>query len=267
MGVYYPSIKNIVSRVDFDIALNYWLQEINSSLFFQSANAKLFDDILDMRDAMERGELDFVLAPPFLLAKYFNRSKLTDGFVGTALDGTDYGTVIVVRTESGILEHQNLTGKRLILPEHDELAEIFLDTIAIQSHKKHYRQVFTSLQSREKQSAIVLALFFNQADVGVVNKESYQLMIELNPQIKDRVKVFSTFPTKSPNYGYFSSAYPKDLSDRIIRKVNDLNNTARSQHILNDLRMNKLVSCPVGDLLIFDDLIRHHQSLQKGIKR
>jgi len=267
MGVYYPSIKNVANRVDFEVAINFWLQELKQSVHFQSASARLFDNISDMRMAFDNGELDFILAPPLSLAKHFNRGKLADGFVGIAMDGKDYGTVLLVRDDKRIANVKDLAGKRLLMPEHDELAEMFLDTLTIKSTQHHYQKVFSSIHSKDKISSIVLALFFNQADAGVTFNEIFQLMVDLNPQIKNSVKILASFPTKSPNYGYFSNDYPKAVRDDIADIITGLNKQVRAQQILNDLRMASLIKCPVEALEPFDKLIREHQSLQKGIKK
>lgn len=263
MGIYFPSIKNLVSRADFEIALNYWLQETNQLLEVKITNAKLYDNIFEMRDAFDRGELDFVLAPPYLLAKYFDRAKLTDGFVGTSLDGQEHGTVLVVRHDRKIDGIADLTGKRLLLPEHDELAEVFLETLTMKTLKQHHLKVFASEHTKEKQSVIVLDVFFNKADAGVVENETFQVMAEMNPQISDTVKILAKFPTKSPNYGYFSAEYPKRLRDLISEIVTDKNQQPRSQQILYNLRMSKLVPCPLDELQAFDKLIREYDGLQK----
>ena len=73
MGVYYPSIKNIVSRKDFEVALNFWIEEVSHLIAFKAVNARLFDNITDMRDALMQNDLDFVLAPPILMANIFAR--------------------------------------------------------------------------------------------------------------------------------------------------------------------------------------------------
>ncbi len=266
MGVYYLSIKNLTVRVDFEVAMNFWLQEVKNSTQFQSTDARLFDNIAEMRVAFDKGELDFVLAPPLSLAKYFDRAQLADGFVGTALNGVDYGTVLLVRNDKQINGLKDLAGKRLLMPEHDELAELFLDTLIIKSHKQHYQHVFSDIRTKDKHSGIVLALFFDEADAGVALNESFQLMAELNPQIKNKLKPLAIFPTKSPNYGFFSKAYPKPFRDHISAIMNELNQQVRAQQILNDLRMASLVKCPVEELLPFDKLIQEHKSLQKGLK-
>lgn len=60
--------------------------------------------------------------------------------------------------------------------------------------------------------------------------------------------LFTTFPSKSPNYGYFSQEYPKSNREKIINIVSRLNNQERPQQILNNLRMAKLITSPIEEL-------------------
>ena len=263
MGVYFPSIKNLVSRTDFEVALNFWIQEVSQIIAFQAVNAQLFDNIADMNAAFERNELDFVLAPPILLAKYFDRAKLTDGFVGTAVSGNDLDMLVLVRKEQQIHDLKGLRGKRLLLTAEDDLADILLDTLTLKTFGRHYPQVFSNVMLKDKQNAIVLGLFFNQADVGAVYAQAYHVMAELNPQLEENLQVLYRFPTRSPNYGFFSSDYPKPVIEKIIAVISRLNEKAQSKKVLNDLLMGRLVPCPVAELTAFDRLLQEHQVFTK----
>lgn len=266
MGVYFPSIINLVTRADFQAAINFWLEEFGPGLGLQPIEAMLYDDITSLKQAFEQHELDFVMAPPILLAKHFQRDLLADGFVGTSLDGSAYGTALLVRQGQGIAGIKQLSGKRLLLPENDDLAALYLDSLMLKHYKKHYREVFSQVQTKDKQSSVILGLFFKQADVGMSYREIYNLMVEMNPQIKNSVAVLATFPTKSPNYGYFHRDFPADLRKKIRETVAELNHQTRSQQILNDLRMSSLVPCAVADLQQFDQLLAEQQALAKGAR-
>lgn len=266
MGVYYPSITNLVTRTDFQVAINFWLEEFGPGLGLQPIKAVLYDDVTSLKQAFESHELDFIMAPPILLAKHFQRGLLADGFVGTSVDGSAYGTALLVRQDQGIGDIKKLSGKRLLLPENDDLAALYLDSLMLKNYRKHYRQVFSQVQTKDKQSSVVLALFFKQADVGMSYLEIYNLMVEMNPQIKHSVAILATFPTKSPNYGYFHRDFPADLRAKLTETVAELNHQPRSQQILNDLRMSSLIPCAVSELQQFDELVAEQLSLEKGIK-
>jgi phosphonate transport system substrate-binding protein len=249
------------------VAFNYWLEKFGPPLNLSPTKASLFDNMDVMRQAFENGELDFILAPPILLAKQINRDKLADGFVGASLNAAENATVVLVRKDKRIKDIKDLAGKKLMMPANDGLADLFMDTLIIKTFKKPYRQVFNQVLTKEKQSAVVLALFFNQADVGMTYREIFHLMVELNPQIKDSLDILAVFPIKSPNYAYFHSDFPEELRNRIRQTVSELNNQPHSQQILNELRMSSLIPCSVDELMAFDQLILENQALQNSLKK
>lgn len=266
MGVYYPSIANLVTRADFQVAINIWLAEFSDPLQLSPTQAILFEDMKSLRQAFIAGELDFIMAPPLLLAKYIDRSLLADGFVGTASDGTQYGMVLIARKDAGIQTLAQMRGKVLMLPKNDILAETFLDKLSLKTYRQHFRKVFKAIHTKERQSAVVLALFFKQADVGLSNAEVLNLMIELNPQLQESLAVLAKFPTKSPNYGYFHSDFPVHVRQAITEKVKELNQQPRPQQVLQALRMVSLVPNSVDNLAVFDSLLDEYRSLEVGIK-
>ena len=266
MGAYYPSIANLVTRADFHVAINLWLQEFSAPLQLSPAHAVLFDDIDSLHEAFVAGELDFIMAPPLLLAKHIERELLADGFVGTAADGTEYGMLLLARKDAGIESIAQMRGSVLMLPKGDVLAETFLDTLSLKTYRQHFKNVFKHISRKERQSAVVLALFSEQADVGLSNAEIFNLMVELNPQLRERLRVLRKFPTKSPNYGYFHRDYPTNVRQSITDKVKELNQKPRPQQVLQELRMASLVPNSVDDLNIFDGLLDELRALQKDVK-
>jgi ABC-type phosphate/phosphonate transport system substrate-binding protein len=266
MGVYYPSIANLVTRADFHVAINLWLEEFSAPLQLSPAQAILFDDIDSLHEAFVSGELDFIMAPPLLLAKHIERELLADGFVGTAADGTEYGMLLLARKDAGIESIAQMRGSVLILPKGDVLAETFLDTLSLKTYRQHFKNVFQHISRKERQSAVVLALFFKQADVGLSNAEIFNLMVELNPQLREHLQVLRKFPTKSPNYGYFHRDFPANVRQSIAEMVIELNQKPRPQQVLQELRMASLVPNSVDDLNIFDSLLDELRALQKGVK-
>lgn len=266
MGVYYPSIANLVTRADFQVAINMWLEEFSDPLRLSPTQAILFDDMDSLQQAFVGGELDFIMAPPLLLAQHIDRHLLADGFVGTASDGTEYGMLLITRKDAGVKSLAQMRGKTLIFPKDDVLAMTFLDMLSLKTYRQHFRKVFKEISSKERQSAVVLALFFKQADVGLSNAEVFNLMIELNPQLQERLTILAKFPTKSPNYGYFHRDFPAQMRQAITQKVKELNQQPRSQQVLQTLRMASLVPNTVDNLAVFDSLLVEYKALQRDLK-
>ncbi len=94
MGVYYPAIRYLQTRADFQVALNFWLQEYANLLKISAAGARLFESMDALATAFDSGALDFIMAPPILLAQSIKRHQWADGFVGTTVDAnSEYGTL------------------------------------------------------------------------------------------------------------------------------------------------------------------------------
>jgi len=266
MGWYFPSINAQVSRTDFHVAINFWLEEFSQAVNIEHTEVKMYDRMEDMQTAFNKGELSVIVAPPLLVVEYFDLNTLADGFVGKSITGKPYGMVVLVREDAQITEIKDVKNKRLVLPENDELAKVFLNSLLIPEFHQAYPRVFNSVQELPKQNAIIHQLFFNKADVGVAYLETYNLMVELNPQIKDTVKIFANFPIDSPNYSFFHHKFPEDLRKIFIAQALELNQSPRSQQILNDFRMAALAVCKVESLNPFIRLNKLDQQLQQQIR-
>ncbi len=261
IGFYYPAIVNLVTRADYQVAVNFLVE----GLGLKSTQARLFDDITELKQAFDKNELDFIMAPPVLLAKHIDRDKLADGFVGTSANGGIGGTVLLVRKDQHISTLEQLANKKLLLSSNDDLAALYLDTLTLKTFKQHYQNVFSEIKTKDKQTAVVLGLFFKEGEAAMTYKQNYELMAEMNPQLTASLDVLASFPAKSINYGYFHRNFPAPLRRKVTQKISQLNTQPRWQHLLNKLHMSRLIPCPVNELAAFDQLITDHQALQNGI--
>ncbi len=267
MGWYYPSINAMISRTDFQIALEFWGQEFNKLTDIGASKSQMFNRMDKMQSAFNKGEINIIVAPPLLIAKFFSPDELANGFVGTSQSGMPYGMIVLVRKDKNIERIADLKAKRLVLPAQDELATVFLDTLIIPEFQQSYPQVFKTVKTMKKQNAIIHTLFFDQADVGVAYLETFNLMIELNPQIKNKLKILKSFPINSPNYSFFRKQYPDNERKIFIAAILKLNDSIRVQQILNNFRMTELVECTVESLIPFIRLKEQYKQLQQQIKK
>jgi len=251
IGFYYPSINAVVSRTDFNIAVDIWIKEFKFAIDIQQTNVRLFDHIEDMKTAFNNRELDLIIAPPLLIVNNFDLKTLRDGFSGTSATGEPYDIVILTRKSSNIESIKHVKNKRLVLPKNDELAKVFLNSLLMPIFHKPYSQVFSSNIFFPKQNQIIHQLFFDKADVGVTFLETFNLMVELNPQIKDKIKTLNRFPIKSPNYCFFHHLFSDPIRKKLISRALELNNHIRSQEILINFNMATITACPVDSLQPF----------------
>lgn len=252
-GYFFNSISDIPNRTDIEISLNYWLKDLfdkeaekHHFRILPGSHAIIFERMEDMRLAFDRGELDMIVAPPLLISRFFKRQELSDGF-SAVLDGNQAESLLlIVNAEKNIQEIKDLPGKRLAMIKTDDLAEIFLDRQVLDSLHKRYKDIGLSLLYPNNLNQIILDLYFDKADAGIVYRSSYSLMTELNPAVADKVKVLGEYPVKSKNFSFFRHGYP--LLGEFNQVMHDFAKTERGRQILQVFKTNDIVQCPLEEL-------------------
>lgn len=233
IGVYRPSLNYYVDLADIEISLKYWVREVTKDLPIQTTETFFFENYQDLSAAFSRGEIDLFIAPPLAVVMYFDKELLAEGFYNKRKHNDGDALLLLVRTE--IIDNLNqVIGKKLILPAKDKLAEFFLETITLDTLQKDFVDVFSKIETATKMNRIILSLFFGDSDVALVYKSSYELMVEMNPQINSRIKILKSFPVLSKNMGFIR----KNYSHRkwIIKNIRNLSVHPRGQQIMNVLR-------------------------------
>jgi len=271
MGYYYNSISDVANRTDIEVSLNFWAKNLfttaalKQNFTITSTEAMLFDHIQDMKNAFDRGELDLIVAPPLLISRYFEREKLSDGFVGLLEGKKPESLVLIARSDKNINSVKDLRSKRLGMIENDELADIFLDTLTLKSLKKSYKNIVLSIEQEKKINHLILDAFFDKIDAAVVYTSSYNVMTELNPEIKNKIKILAEFPVKGKNFSYFRHDYP--LRESLNNVAMGVSGSPRGKMILEIFKTPEIDFCKIEDLDVFDKLYKDYLRLKQQKKK
>ena len=265
LGIFYPPISDSASRADVAVSFSLWMQEQAASVGVRAADVMLFDSIEDMSAAFDTGVINLISAPPLTIALHFKRENLSDGFIGLRAPGKLNAVMLLARTDKNINTINDMRGKRLIVPEYHELADIFLDTLILKTQHIPYKKFFSSTSLEKKDKRILLDLFFDKADVAMVNESAYELMKELNPQLNKKIKVIASYPTKSKSYLYVNKNYP--YRQKIVDNYLRIASSVRGKQFLSLFQQELLESCSVNDLEAYDELYREHSSLLKKYRK
>ncbi len=260
MGYYYPSLSIVSNPTDIEISLNYWIQELTSSVGMNNAYSILYHNIVEMNRDFEAGKLDMIIAPPLLIATVFNKDLLADGFVGVdSSDQINYLTIIA-RKEIG-KEFNGYRRKRLLLPKNDLLAKIFLEKEVLKQYQQSLTQVFSDIKTSNKNQRMVLDLFFNKADIAIVYENSLKVIFELNPQLEQKIQRLDKLPLLSRNFGYFHTSFP--FQQKLRNGMQKFNQKARGRQILQVFHTTDIKTCKVSYLDEFNTLYDEYLGLKK----
>lgn len=259
IGVYRPSLSNYVDLKDIEVSLNYWLQELTGDIPLESIETQFYNKYQDLNTAFERRDIDMFIAPPLAIVIHFNKELIAEGFYSQGEQNEGDALLLLAHAEN-VDSISDLVGKTLMLPEHDKLAEIFLEMAALKTYNKGYRQVFSKIETAPKMNRIILSLFFGTSDVALVYKSSYDVMVEMNSQIKSKIKILASYPVLSKNMTFMHKDYPHRKC--LIDRVKGLANHPRGQQILNIYQTAKIGISTVDTLDPFEQLYQQYLSLK-----
>lgn len=267
MGFYIKSITEQASISDIEIAMNFWVKDALAveakklGINISKTGAFLYESMQEMRSDYDLGKLDVIVAPPLLISRYFKRDEITDGFSGMLEGRKPDSLLLIVRSDKNIDSIKDLRGKRIAMMEGDELADMYLDTLFLRAFKKGYKKMNTFIQQQARANRIVLDLYFDKADAGLVYFNSYQVMSELNPDINNKIKIVEIFGVRSKNYSYINKAYP--LADEIRKIALSFYKSPRGKQILDIYKTPELDFLKVEELDVVDQLDKEHAQLLK----
>lgn len=267
IGVYLNSLNEVVNRTDIEISLNFWAKDVftaearTRNFHIASSKAVLFDRIEDMKNVFEADELDLIIAPPLLIAKHFRRDHLENGFVGVLADKKQDNLVLIARTDKRIDSVKDLPGKRIGIIDNDELADVFLDTLTLKSLRQGYKEIGMTVQHQRKNNHIVLDMYFDKADAGVIYRSALDTMAELNPDIRNKIKTLAELPIKGKSFSFFRRGYP--LTAELTDIAMAFKNNVRTQQILDVFKTTDLDYCRVEELNDIDALYKNYLQLKQ----
>jgi ABC-type phosphate/phosphonate transport system substrate-binding protein len=251
-----------LSYEDLEITVKLLTEEIGEKVGIKST-VTVFNDIALMRNAFDKGEINFVAASSLNLANDFDNNLLTDGFKFVPSTEPDENLIVLTRKNEGLDHFKVLHGKRLALVEHNPMADLYLDFLALSNFKIGYEASFREVLREKKAHQIILKLFFGQADVICTYQHSYDLATELNPQLLSKLQIISQLNGIPQGSGLFHKKVPAAFRERVITEALKLGDGERGQQLIHIFKAEKVVRASLADLTRTKQFYSDYQQLKK----
>ena len=117
--------------------------------------------------------------------------------------------LLLVRKDSGLERLDQLTGRSLnvLLNPRMSLAVIWLDTVLMEARLNRTSDFFGPVTVNKKASQVALPVFFGKVDACLLTQMSFKVMAELNPQLKEQLRVLANSPALVPSGFAFRGDY------------------------------------------------------------
>ena len=234
-----------VNTQDVRAITKIWAQEVVAKAQEEEWHAEtvLFSDMPSIVRALQSGDVDFLTCLPLEYLKISEEAVLKPLWTIVVRGRISYEYVLLVRKDSGVERLEELAGRELVIDigGRGRIPQIWLDTVLLRSHRPPSEVFFGTVSEASKTSQAILPVFFGQADACLVPLETFETMVDLNPQLHEDLVVLLTSPGFCRGLLCASEdAYDK-YANRLRDSVSTLTEGPYGQQLLMAFRVDAIV--------------------------
>jgi len=194
-------IYNVIPDVepsDAKIALNLLTEEIQKQLDNSvELNTKFFNNRELLKQGIKNSEIDLVGLTSIDFLEWQNELTLKPFIIGLKNNSPKAGYFLLVHKNSPYQTLESLANKNIIIQDiqsPNSAAYIWFQTLLAKKNYKKSALSFIKHEFEINASKVILPVFFNQAAACITNEHSYRVMCDMNPQIKQNLRVLASSP-------------------------------------------------------------------------
>ncbi len=264
-GVLVDGLSYIHNK-DAKIAIKVWLNELASEDYDKEVVLDFYDTKEKVLREFINGEVEHLTLNPMHYLE--NKSKLDPNikdlyiFLETKDDYLSY--VLVTKNSEKIKSIKNLKNYTIGIEKDDYLELLYLDHTLLQNRLPLHQKYFSEIKTYDKDSRVLMKLFFNKIDACIVPKTTWDMMTEMNPQIAKKLKILD----KSEKiFIQALSLISKKMNDKLYKvhqyNADRLQSSPKGQQILTLLKSKVYKSVDKTYLSPMVDYYQEYLALKK----
>lgn len=263
-------MKNIFYDVDLNdvqAALRMWVNEtvkIYRGSHNYQLNNKIYENFKELTGALSS---DNIAALSISINDYFqygNKMGLKPILVPEIEGKIGVEFLLLVRKDAHYNSLKDLKGRTIglistpIYMPSSQWLDVLLAKNKLSGKEKH----FGRMEESQRESQLILSLFFGNLDACVVSKSSFSLMKELNPQVGEKLISLDNSPPLLTGFlCYLKSNKDEEFKNLFCSSTIKLHELTFGRQILTLLKVGKLVPFKEEYLNSYKDLMRDYKRL------
>lgn len=199
-------------------------------------------------------------------------ANIKDNFISRELMvGTRSGNprdeyLLIVNKDSGYNTPEDLRQKTLGMMQGNwaALMPIWLENFLAESNLPSAQRFLKIVSFSSRPDKLIYKLFFNQIDACIVTRGAFDLISELNPQIKDRVNVLTSSAPVVASLFIFRGDSNRPLIQRILSELTQCHTTPSGKQLLTFFKVETLIVEPITLLDTSLDIIQNYKRRHGG---
>ncbi len=254
-----------LNRNDAEVALATYTRSVLDNNGLES-RVTILEGLPALLEALRRGEVDLVnLRAEWLL------DVPPDLIEGPILFSKSHGEateryVLLVQDGQPLKRVADLKGRSLAVSsdQRAELAPIWLDVVTQEEGLGPARTAYAKVEYFPKPAQALLPLFFGKFDACVVTQSAWDVMGELNPQVRTRLRAIAVSPPLVPGVALFRKGTSPALKQRILAVISNTQQDLAFKQVLTLFKLTTVEPEPEALLDATRLLLARNRALHGG---
>jgi ABC-type phosphate/phosphonate transport system substrate-binding protein len=245
----------------FKTYANVFARSLNLSV---SVEVAVYDDLDELRPAAIRGELETIGLPTHEFLQLRKEVALDMMFFPQKAGEITETYVIVVNTKSGITHFSQLGGKDLVVLMNSQMgmAQFWFDVLLMESGLGESKDFLRSIRTQTKPLTTVVPVFFNKADACLVTKSGFDMMSEMNPQLRRELRIIESSPPIVPYVTWIRSDFQGPHRVRLEKSFLEAHELPSGRQLLLLFQFEKMLLAQEEDLKTAVAVFEKYQKLK-----
>ncbi|WP_158269658.1 PhnD/SsuA/transferrin family substrate-binding protein [Desulfonatronum sp. SC1] len=233
------------NRNDALAAMRVWVDTvIKERELRESVEVALYDSVEELRSAYEQGRVDAVSLTTEEIMLLGVRPDYV--YIPNQDHGFHVRYVLLVRRDGAVADVADLTGHELVVADHQRMvfAGFWLESLLADVDGNRTGRRLVDQARVAKPSKAILRVFFQQAQAALVTLEAFELACELNPQLRDELKVLRESPPLVTALFLFRPDWHGVTRERLEEAVLNLHATPGGQQVLTVFQSSRMEKQP-----------------------
>lgn len=203
-----------------------------------------FEDAHHFAQALTNQPINLIILDSWNYLEIHHMDTMEPMFVTTDRGNVSSQYLLLAREDGGIRTISDLHGRslNLISGQSSKLARHWLNTVIRTQHREEPEAFFGAIEYLPNPLATLLPVFFGKKDAALVNSAQFELMTELNPQLRVMHTIASSEPMLNAviclsRLGWSSGQFKSDL----VKVLTDLHTIPAGKQILTLFKAGRLV--------------------------
>ncbi len=266
-AAFYKNPFDDVNPNDAVTAYNVWIKELmkNVDLNF-IINVKLYDSFEELTKKFEKDKIALSILSTVDYLTYSNRANFRPMFSPLMDNNPGSKYIIITSRDKQFNTISDLKNSSIGITTSylHKAAALWLESLLFDNNLPNKDAFFSRIIESTKDSKIVLDVFFGKLDACLVSESAFELMIDLNPQMKSKLKIIGQSPLfMNVILCFTNNLKDKNVYETIKNKIMTINTYSSGEQMLKIMKIKSIIPFKEEYLESTKKLLRAYTELKK----